>query len=52
LTAAPRYPRADLLRFARVLLERGVALHPSVLPALAPWAEQLGVPLPAPLAQQ
>lgn len=32
-------------------LELGVALRPSVLPALAPWAEQLGVPPPVPLAQ-
>ena len=32
-------------------LERGVTLHPSVLPALQPWAAPLGVPLPAPLAQ-
>ncbi len=26
---------------------RGMALHPSILPALAGWADKLGVPLPA-----
>ncbi|HTX65186.1 MAG TPA: Ldh family oxidoreductase [Opitutaceae bacterium] len=29
-------------------LQHGVKLHPDILPALAPWAEKLGVPLPAP----
>ena len=33
-------------------LARGVALHPSVLPALVPWAQRLGVDRPAPLASQ
>jgi LDH2 family malate/lactate/ureidoglycolate dehydrogenase len=27
-------------------LENGLALHPGILPALAPWAAKLGVPLP------
>jgi len=31
-------------------LQNGVALHPTILPALGPWAEQLGVPPPAPVA--
>jgi len=31
-------------------LRGGVALHPAVLPALGPWAERLGVPLPDPRA--
>ena len=30
-------------------LVSGVALHPAVLPALVPWAAQLGVELPAPI---
>ena len=29
--------------------ERGVELHPSILPALAPWAEKLGVAVPEPI---
>jgi hypothetical protein len=33
----------------REQLAHGVALHADVLPALAPWAEKLGVALPAPL---
>lgn len=32
-------------RRARQLAE-GVSLHPGVLPALAPWAERMGLPLP------
>lgn len=32
-------------------LEHGLALHPSVLPALAPWVDRLGVAPPIPLAQ-
>jgi L-lactate dehydrogenase len=36
-------------RRARQLAE-GVALHATVLPALVPWTERLGVPLPAPVA--
>ncbi|MFA7664763.1 MAG: Ldh family oxidoreductase [Burkholderiaceae bacterium] len=28
-------------------LSRGVALHPAIMPALAPWAARFGVPLPA-----
>jgi L-lactate dehydrogenase len=28
-------------------LADGVALHPQIMPSLAPWAEKLGVPLPA-----
>ena len=32
-------------------LEHGVSLHPSVLPALARWADRLGVAPPIPLVQ-
>ena len=37
---------AALARRARQL-EEGVTLHPTVLPKLAPWAERLGVTMPA-----
>jgi L-lactate dehydrogenase len=30
-------------------LLKGVALHPSIMPALDPWAQKLGVALPSPL---
>jgi LDH2 family malate/lactate/ureidoglycolate dehydrogenase len=40
---------AALARRARQLRE-GVSLHATILPALQPWAERLGVPLPAPLS--
>lgn len=46
---AVRLPgEAGLARRARQL-EHGVALHPGVMAALAPWAERLGEPLPPPL---
>jgi LDH2 family malate/lactate/ureidoglycolate dehydrogenase len=32
---------------ARAQREQGVALHPSIVPGLKPWAEKLGVALPA-----
>jgi len=45
--ASVRLPGQNgLLRRERQLRE-GVALAPSILPALAPWAEKLGVALPA-----
>jgi L-lactate dehydrogenase len=48
---AVRMPgEAALARRARQLRE-GVALHPAVLPALAPWAERLHVPLPEPIGR-
>jgi L-lactate dehydrogenase len=31
-------------------LRRGVALHPSILPALARWAQRFGMPAPRPVA--
>jgi L-lactate dehydrogenase len=39
--------RAAALRAAQ--LRTGVALHPEILPALAPWAGRFSVPLPQPL---
>ena len=30
--------------------ERGIALYPTIMPALAPWADKLGVVVPSPLA--
>ncbi len=44
---AVRLPGASGLRRRAEQLASGVALHPSILPAVAPWAEKLAVPLPA-----
>jgi L-lactate dehydrogenase len=44
---AVRLPGASGLRRRAEQRANGVALHPSILPALAPWAEKLGVALPA-----
>ena len=30
--------------------EHGIALYPTIMPALAPWAEKLGVVVPSPVA--
>jgi LDH2 family malate/lactate/ureidoglycolate dehydrogenase len=42
-----RLPGENGLRRRAEQLAQGVELHPSILPALAPWAGKLGVPLPA-----
>lgn len=39
---------ANALRTKQV--QEGVALHPTIMPELAKWAQTLGVPLPKPLA--
>ncbi|MDP3068869.1 MAG: Ldh family oxidoreductase [Opitutaceae bacterium] len=41
-----RLPGANGLRRRADQLAQGVELHPSILPALAPWTVKLGVPLP------
>jgi LDH2 family malate/lactate/ureidoglycolate dehydrogenase len=41
-----RLPGERGLKLMRHQREHGVALHESILPALAPWAEKLGVALP------
>lgn len=41
-----RLPGARGLALKRKALAEGVRLHPSILPALAPWAERLGVAAP------
>jgi L-lactate dehydrogenase len=41
-----RLPGERGLALRREQLAHGVALHPSILPALAPWTVKLGVPLP------
>ena len=46
-----RMPGDHALAVKREQLARGVALHPGILPALRPWAEKLGVELPASLKQ-
>lgn len=43
---AVRVPGERALVLAREQRERGVALHPSIAPALRPWARKLSVPLP------
>jgi len=45
-----RLPGERGLKLMREQLARGVELHPTILPALAPWSEKLGVPMPAPVA--
>jgi hypothetical protein len=42
-----RYGADDLRRFAETLFARAVALQPAIVTAIAPWASELGVALPA-----
>jgi L-lactate dehydrogenase len=44
-----RLPGERGLRLRARQLAEGVALHPETMPALAPWAEKLGVASPGPL---
>jgi LDH2 family malate/lactate/ureidoglycolate dehydrogenase len=41
-----RVPGQRALALKREQLARGIELHPSILPALRPWAEKLGVQVP------
>jgi L-lactate dehydrogenase len=43
---AVRLPGERGLALAREQREQGVALHPSIMPALKPWAQKLGVAMP------
>ena len=45
-----RLPGSRALQLRGEQLKKGVALYPSIMPALKPWAEKLGIPLPAPLS--
>jgi LDH2 family malate/lactate/ureidoglycolate dehydrogenase len=45
--AGVRLPGERGLKLMRDQLERGLELHPSIMPALTPWAEKLGVALPS-----
>ena len=47
--AAVRLPGTRALKLRATQLESGVELYPSILPGLTPWAEKLGVELPAAL---
>jgi len=47
-----RLPGEAGLRRREDQLANGVELHPSILPALTPWAEKWGVAVPAALASQ
>jgi LDH2 family malate/lactate/ureidoglycolate dehydrogenase len=42
-----RLPGESGLARRRQQLKQGVELYPSIMPALAPWADRLGVPAPA-----
>jgi LDH2 family malate/lactate/ureidoglycolate dehydrogenase len=44
-----RLPGESGLRRREAQQRDGVELHPDTAPALRPWAEKLGIPLPAPL---
>jgi LDH2 family malate/lactate/ureidoglycolate dehydrogenase len=46
---APRMPGERALALRAQQLVAGLALYPSIMPALAPWSEKLGVPAPAPM---
>ncbi|MEO5763730.1 MAG: Ldh family oxidoreductase, partial [Casimicrobiaceae bacterium] len=48
--ARVRVPGENGLARYREQRAQGVALHPTILPALAPWATRLNVPAPAALA--
>ncbi len=53
-TPRPGGPRVRLpgergLALMREQLAAGVALHPTILPSLEPWAEKLAVTMPAPV---
>jgi L-lactate dehydrogenase len=41
-----RLPGERGFRLAREQAQQGIALHPGILPALAPWAEKYGVEMP------
>ncbi len=45
---AVRLPGARGLALRRQQMADGVRLYPSIFPALMPWAERLGVPMPKP----
>jgi LDH2 family malate/lactate/ureidoglycolate dehydrogenase len=42
-----RLPGESGLRRREAQLAQGIELYPSIMPALAPWAQKLGVTLPA-----
>jgi L-lactate dehydrogenase len=42
-----RMPGERALALLREQRKHGVGLYPTIMPALAPWGEKLGVPLPA-----
>ena len=44
-----RLPGERGLALMREQRQRGVALHPTILPMLEPWSAKLGVPMPAPV---
>ncbi|MBD3304924.1 Ldh family oxidoreductase [candidate division KSB3 bacterium] len=45
-----RLPGERALKLRAEQLQQGVALYPTILPALEAWTEKFGVPLPTPIA--
>jgi LDH2 family malate/lactate/ureidoglycolate dehydrogenase len=46
-----RLPGSQALRRRTEQLQVGVALYPTIMPSLVPWAEKLDVPIPVPINQ-
>jgi L-lactate dehydrogenase len=46
-----RLPGSRALQLRAEQMERGVALYPTILPTLKGWSEKLGIPMPAPIAE-
>jgi LDH2 family malate/lactate/ureidoglycolate dehydrogenase len=45
-----RLPGERALRLRAEQIQGGVSLYPTIIPALKPWAEKFGIPLPTPIA--
>jgi L-lactate dehydrogenase len=45
-----RLPGHRALQLRAEQLEKGVALYPTIMPALKPWADKLDIPLPTPIS--
>jgi L-lactate dehydrogenase len=47
-----RLPGSRALQLRAEQLEKGVVLYPSIMPTLKPWAEKLGIHVPAPISAE
>ncbi len=45
-----RLPGERALGLCTKQIQEGVSLYPTIIPALKPWAEKFGIPLPTPMA--